>query len=816
MQTRGGVTASQLAVDPATVTCPVRARAGCAHCGAALGPGAVDEFCCAGCRTVAALIRSSGLERYYELRSGSAGPVALADPARRDLHWLAPIEEKVRAGEGATRVALDVQGLHCAGCVWVIDRLFEQQDDAVRVVTNPSLGRIELWVGPAFDLGRFVREVERFGYLLGPALKKGAEREDALLVRTGVAVALAANAMMFALAIYLGLREGPLFEMMRTLEVVLAAATVAVGLPVFARGAIEGVRRGVLHLDLPIALGMVLALAGTIWAWLARPEASYGDTVAIFVALMLVGRWLQQRVIARNRDRLLESEGADGLFARRVEDGRMRMVRCSEVREGDALLIAPGELVPVDAVLEGDRAASVSLDWMSGESAPRTIEAGGAVPAGAFFAGRSAIRVRAKSAFADSPLVTLLGRSMPEADARAASPWWDRVARVYVAAVLALAALAFGGWYLATGDLGRALEVTTAVLVVTCPCGIGIATPLAYELAGSGLRRLGLFVRRERLLDRVPAVRRVVFDKTGTLTTGAPELVDPGVLDALSDEARAVLGELVARSTHPKSLAIRSALARSGGGDAVEVRDDVEVDEVPGRGLETCEGGVRWRLGAAAWAAPDDPAARSARSQGAETVLARDGAVVASLATREAIRPDAREEIAALEAEGYETWILSGDAPERARAIAAALGIDASRAIGGQSPEGKAAWIAAHDRGDTLFVGDGINDGPAAEVAFVAGTPAVDRPFLPSRADFWFVTPGLGPIRSLLHAGTRMRGIARRNLAIAIAYNAIAVSLAVAGLMQPWLAAVLMPASSLLVVGATALSMRDFAGGVRS
>ncbi|UJR79453.1 heavy metal translocating P-type ATPase [Sandaracinus amylolyticus] len=764
----------------------------CAHCGSALGPGAIDAYCCAGCRAVAELLRASGMERFYDLRGGAGAPVALADPARRDLGWLAPIETQRADTNGACRVALDAQGMHCAGCVWLVDRLFEQHDDAIRVISNPSLGRIELWVGPRFDLEVFVREVERFGYLLGPALKKGAPREDALLVRTGVAVALAANAMMFALAIYLGLREGPLFELMRTLEVVLAAATVAVGAPIFARGAIEGLRRRVLHLDLPIALGMFLALAGTIWAYLARPHASYGDTVAIFVALMLLGRWLQQRVVARNRDRLLESEGADGLFTRRVEDGRMAMVRCAEVRRGDVLLIAPGELVPVDARLEGAEPVRVSLDWINGESAPRSVEPGAVIAAGAFSAGTRAFRVRSESAFADSPLVSLLGRPVPEADARSASPWWDLVSRVYVVAVLVVASLSFAAWYLATGDLSRALEVTTAVLVVTCPCGIGIATPLAYELAGSGLRRLGLYVRRERLLDRVPAIRRVVFDKTGTLTTGAPELAEVAALAALSDEARDALADLVARSTHPKSLAVRSAL-----GESVAVREDVIVEEHAGRGLEARIDGVTWRLGRAGWAGEGD----------GEMLLAKDGEVLATLRTREAIRPDAREEIAALAAEGHEVWILSGDEPARVRVLAAQLGIPGERAIGGCSPEGKAAWIREHDRGDTLFVGDGINDGPAAEIAFVSGTPAVDRPFLPSRADFWFTTPGLGPIRALLHVGSRMRRIARRNLVIAVAYNTIAVSLCVAGHMQPWLAAVMMPASSLVVIGATAFSL---------
>ncbi len=774
------------------------ARTECAHCGSALAMNASDPYCCAGCRAVAALLNAGGLGRYYELRNGRGVPVPSVDVARRDLAWLAPLRERLDATDGVCRLALDVSGMHCAGCVWVLETIFRRREGAVRLVCNPALGQLEMWVSRDFALEELVREVEPFGYLLGPALKTSAKSEETLLLRTGVAIALAANAMMFALAIYLGLNDGPLFTLLRTLEVALAAGAVAVALPVFGRSALEGIRRGVLHLDLPIALGMILAFGGTVWAYFDRPHASYGDTVAIFAALMLLGRWLTQRVVSRNRDRLLRSEGADGLFARRIEEGRVHVVRCSKLCAGDSLLVAPGEIVAVDATLESGP-ASVSMDWISGESAPRTLRTGETVPAGAFCAGASAMRLRAQTAFADSPLVTLLGRPMPETDPKTSSVWWDAVARVYVASVLLLAALALIGWWLWSGDLARALEITTALLVVTCPCGIGIATPLGYELVGSRLKRLGSYIRRERLLERVPAVRRVVFDKTGTLTTGAPELIDPAALDRLDPQARAALADLVARSAHPKSSAIRQGLVARG---ADSLREEIEVLEVPGEGLEACIDGSIWRLGRAPWAVDCAESADDA-------VFSRDGLEVCRFATCEALRPDAREEISALEREGCEVWILSGDTNDRVRSIAAQIGVPEVRAIGGCTPAEKAEWIAAHDHGDTLFVGDGINDGPAAEIAFIAGTPAIDRPFLPSRADFYFVTPGLGPIRALLHAGRRLRAVIRRNLAFAVVYNAFAVALCIAGVMQPWIAAIAMPASSVLVLSITAFSLRD-------
>jgi Cu2+-exporting ATPase len=763
----------------------------CAHCGSALPIGSVEAYCCDGCSAVATLLRADGLERFYAL-GGADGPVSLAVPGR-DRPWLETLCAGIASTDGVTRVEVDVQGMHCAGCVWLMRTLFDRAPCGIEATPNAALGRLTLLVEHGFDLAAYVDEIERFGYRVGPALKSSTPIRDTLVVRTGIAIGLAANAMMFALAIYLGLRSGPVYELMRVLEVVLAVATVAVGAPVFFRGAIEGLRRGVLHLDLPIAIGMTLALAGTVIALATGAHAAYADTVAVFVALMLLGRWLERRAVSRNRDRLLASEGAGGVFARVVEQGAVRSVRAREVRDGDALLVAPGEIVVVDATCEED--AVVSLDWISGESDPRTFVAGSVVPAGAIQHGRRAIRMRAVMSFDHSPLESLLGATT-ERDARAPSAFWDRVTRVYVAAVLVVSALAFLAWWLATSDASRALEVATAVLVVTCPCGIGIATPLAYEIVTSALRRRGLFVRRERALDRAADVRRVAFDKTGTLTTGRLEIENAAALATLDAADRAALADLVARSAHPKSEALRRAI-----GDAVEIREGLVVDEHPGLGLSTTIEGHAYRLGAPSWAT-------SSATTG-DLVFSRDGVVVLDLLTREVLRPDAAREVRALAAEGYAVSILSGDARERASAVAERLGLAETEVAAACSPEDKARWIDAHASEPTLFVGDGINDGLAADHAALSGTPAIDRPFLPARTDFFFVTPGLAPIRALLEGGRALRRVAKRNLVFAIAYNALVVSLAIAGLMRPWLAAIAMPASSLLVIAATTYSLRE-------
>jgi Cu2+-exporting ATPase len=512
----------------------------------------------------------------------------------------------------------------------------------------------------------------------------------------------------------------------------------------------------------------------------------------------VLGRWLQQRITAANRDRLLASEGAAGLRCQRVCSGRPVLGPASAIATDDTLLVAPGELVCVDAVLQSP-GASFSLDWVNGESLPRHFACGDTVPAGAFLCGASAVFLRATQPFTDSALEPLL-RTPPRAESDErhagpqASPLARRVARLYVPAVLLAALAGLVAWWWHAGDLDTGLAVATAVLVVTCPCAFGIATPLAHELVQAGLRRAGLFLCSNGFLDRAAGVRRVVFDKTGTLTTGALELTAPELLNALTPAERAALWDLAARSSHPASLAVRTALEPSGR----QLRPGVTTGEVGGHGVETRIAGHGYRLGARCWATG---------SGGRELVFAVDGHLRLILPTRERIRPDAAAELAALRRAGHELWILSGDAQGRVDALAGRLGISGDRALGERSPQGKAAWLAATDRGDTLFIGDGVNDSLGCEQAHCSGTPAIDRPFLPARSDFYFVTPGLAPVALALRAARHLARVVRRNLVIAIGYNAAAVSLAWAGLMKPWLAAILMPSSSILVVLTTVMSL---------
>lgn len=795
----------------------------CLHCGqdiVVLGP---RGFCCSGCEAVYSLLHGDGLQQYYALRDGRGIPVPQASNSgareRQDLKWLEALETtigtstfadcaanaKAQIGDsGELRsVLLQVQGLHCAGCVWLFEELFSRFDGGARIVVNPGRAEVELVVSPRFKLRDWVHELQRFGYTFGPPGESPRSRADDLLVRLGVCVALALNAMIFKVAIYLGLASGPVYDLLVQLDFALAAVAVWIGGTVFCRAAWAGLRRGVAHLDLPIAIGIVLAFVSSSISYFSGDGAQslYLDSLTVFVALMLLGRWLTEAALERNRLALLRDDGVGALLVRRhvVGDGRERaeteLARAATLRKGDELYIANGDLIPVESQLQSSR-ASFSLDWQNGESAPRGFVNGDEIPAGAFNQSGGPITVRTTADFSASSLVALLKdpTSRPNDAKRLGG---GRLATGYVAAVLVAGGGGFLLWYAISGSLALALDIACGVLIVACPCAFGVAIPLGRELALTGLRRHGLFVRRDSFFDRARGVSKVVFDKTGTITTGTTEIADTSLLARLSKRQKQIFYQAANASTHPKSYAL--ALALSPPSASFDAAIELQISETPGVGVKaTDETGKCYTI-----SAPDCSGANTEMSNSDDLQLSVDGEVLITLKTSEQLRPGAATEIAALGADGYTTFILSGDNRTRVNHLAAMAKIPVDRAIADATPDKKAAWLSQIDDGNTIFIGDGVNDGPAIGVAHCSGTPAVDRPFIGTRSDFFYISAGLAPVRLALRIAAALGRVNRTNIAMGIAYNAGAVSLALLGLMRPWLAAVLMPASALSLIWLT-------------
>lgn len=773
---------------------PATARASlCEHCGTAIPPDAgIARFCCRGCEAVHNLLHEQGLARYYALAGDQV--TAVSEPTQRSHSWLEPLLAEALAADGSVAsLQLDVQGLHCAACVWLMNETWRRLDGAGDITVNPTLGTVRMhWKKGELEPEQWVKQVEAFGYQFGPARKEGSRRSVDLPVRLGISAAIAINVMLFSVSFYFGLSpdDAEVFRLFTGLSFVLSTGTVLIGGWPFFQAAVRGLKSGILHLDLPIALGIVLVYAMSVVQLVTssgRGDLAYFDTLNTFITLMLLGRFLQERMLERNRRYLLEDDGAESLLVRRLNGPRLETVKAPRVVEGDVLLVAPGDLVPVNAVLL-DHAAQISTDWMTGEAAPRRVEPGAPVPAGSFNAGTRAFHVRASQDFSQSALVALLRQPAPKTGGEAKHhQLWNRLAKRWVITVLSVSTLGFLLW-LPRGVDG-AVNVAVSLLVITCPCAIGIAIPLAYELVQARLRRGGFFVRATDLLDRLTEVKQLVFDKTGTLTLGRLELVNPLSLSRLQ---RDVAYNLAVRSSHPVSAALVKAF------EGAEYDPTAVVEEVPGRGMEWKRADGTWRLGRAGWACD---------SKERTTALGRDGELVALLETREVLRSDARTELKKLAHEGYALWLLSGDVPSRVQALASSLGLEPTRALGGLSPEQKAQQVRELSHADALYLGDGVNDALAFEAALAAGTPAIDRPVIPSKSDFFLVGEGLAPLQTALAEAKHLRTVVRRLLTISLSYNVLAIGAALLGLMSPLAAAISMPASTLTLLLFTVSSL---------
>jgi Cu2+-exporting ATPase len=771
--------------DPPTRFTPTHNQNGrqlCSHCGSPAEPHPIRVgdllFCCNGCRFVHQWIRSEGLEKFYDLREGPQTPVPSAIFHNQNWAWLNPL---MCAQSGTFE--LDVQGMSCLACVWLIQRLFEKHPGAHSLELDLLQGTARLHVHPdTFPVQDFARQLHQLGYRLGPPDSKPSHPESrGLRLRLGVCAALALNAMLFSVPGYCGLDPAdPLAVFFAKGSLVCATLSMAIGATYFIQRALQGLRQRIIHTDLPIALGLLAAYLGSIHAWTKGHQAGfYFDFVSIFTFLMLVGRWTHQRSLELNRQRLLQTPVS------------VHTPACSEQYR-----LEPGMVVPVRSRLLSET-ASFGMEWINGESQTRSALQGGLLPSGAVLLGSKPVTLEALEAWESSLLASLIAppRRHPQNDTAT-----QRFILAYLVAVLAIACLGLAVWLTRGAALPQALQVFISVLVVSCPCASGVALPLLQEVATARMRDSGVFIRESSLWSRLLRVSRIVFDKTGTLTADCLQLTDEASLCLLSPEALQALRTLVCDSLHPVATSLREALAQT----ALPPSPSHGVQEVTGCGLEFQDSHqALWRLGKATWAAASNP---DLAQNG--TVLSRSGTPIATFHFSERLRPDAPEEIAALQRQGLDIQILSGDHPDRVHAMASQLGLQ-SQALGAQSPADKASWLLSHQGAqNSLMLGDGANDSPAFAEALCCGTPAVDRGVLEQRADFYYLGRGLEGIRRLWEMARFKRRVVLQILTFTTLYNAGAIGLSLAGRMHPLLAAVLMPASSLATLAIVWIAFR--------
>ncbi len=765
--------------------------ASCEHCGTEFTPGREDEkFCCKGCEYVAALISEQGFEQFYDLKQGLAvTPVRSRPFEEHDFSWVAgrvaEAERLVADRRRAAAMDLGIEGISCVGCVWLIEKLFTRHDGGVRALASPSQGRLHLeWMPGVCDVEAFLRELCRFGYVAVPTVSAGSDRERRRLVaRLGLCGAFALNTMGFSLPRYLGMPDDFEFAgLFRLISFLSATLSMLVGGGYFIDRAWRAVRVGSLHIDLPIALGLIVAYAGSIAGWLLASERlMYFDFVSIFVFLMLAGRTLQTAAVEKNRRRVMRQQPVP----ESVEDESGAMVARREIAPGLKYRLTAGQALPVSSVLV-DGEADFSLEWIHGEADPVRQDPGARLPGGAILLSRGRVLLEASESWESSLLARLTANDWGDRSA----PQLEKILKWYLVVVLGIGLGVFAWWF-GHGQWLTGMQAMISVFVVSCPCALGVAIPLADDLAASAMERLGVFIRTATLWPRVRQIRRVIFDKTGTLTLERPVLDDPALVERLDEEAALALARLTHGSLHPVSRALLEALGVRGQ-KLLGQNGAVPTQESPGMGVS----GGGWTLGRAGWTgvAVVDPGA------GAATELRQNGRLVASFTFHESMRSGAIATVRQLKASGLSLAILSGDHPDKVRRMAAALDISSDLAIGGLSPEDKARWVRQLDRQDSLYLGDGANDSLAFDAAWVTGTPVVDRSLLESKADFFTLGSGLEFLSGLLAAAKARSRAVTAAFGFAVIYNVVAVIIAGGGHMSPLLASILMPVSSILSI----------------
>ncbi|HEX9207155.1 MAG TPA: heavy metal translocating P-type ATPase [Steroidobacteraceae bacterium] len=803
----------------------VAAGPACFHCGEPIPAGLrihahidgrEEPVCCHGCKAVAEFITGAGLDDYYKYRDASA---ARADEAPRADRWSAydrpELVERLTRPEpnGARSITVLLEGLRCAACSWLADKALHLQSGVLDVSVNPATARARLVWDPAkVKLGDLLRVLEHVGLRPHPLAGEPAEQLALLerrtaLKRLAVAGIGMMQVMMFALPMYVGGMERGMHEFFRLVSM-LVCIPVAIysGWPFYA-GAWHALRARSVSMDVPVSLGIVAAFVASVWNTLAGRGEIYFDSVTMFVFFLTLGRYVE--MVARHR----AGSVADALArlapvtARRLRGDQVDDVQAIELAVGDEILVRAGEIFPADGTVAAEADGRVDESMLTGESTAIAKGVGTAVHAGTQNLG-APLRVRVTAVAGDTVLagiVALLERAQAERPrlARAA----DRAAAWFLSRILVGSALVFAVWWFV--DPSQAFPATLAVLVVTCPCALSLATPAVLAAATADLARRGVLVAHSDAFEALAKASYVLWDKTGTLTRGLVRVEEIRALrDLPADACFALAAALERMSEHPIAQAFLAS-------DVVGATA-TEVTVVAGSGLEGSVNGRRMRIGTLEFAGALNPAAASAvradadESSSSWVYLGDADGVLAAFRLTDPLRIEAAGCIRDLAALGLPSAIVSGDAAPFVAGIAARSGIE--RFESRLTPQSKVERLQQLQAAGqvVIAVGDGINDAPLLRAADVAIAMGRGSALAQTSADLILVRDSLDQLPGIVQLARRAQRIVRQNLAWSILYNLAALPLAALGLVPAWLAAIGMSLSSVLVVlNATRVARRS-------
>ncbi len=697
--------------------------------------------------------------------------------------------------DGTQNLDMFVDNLHCAACIRTIEGALSAIPGVERARVNMSTRRLAVsWRGADISARDIAERVSRLGYPVAPfdAAKlgqAGTGEEKRLLAAMAVAGFAASNVMLLSVSVWAGLVSdmGPATrDMFHWISALIALPAIAYAGQAFFRSAFGALRAGHMNMDVPISLAVILAAAMSLHQTVMGREYAYFDAAVGLVFFLLIGRYLDFRARAKARETAEHLIGLTGKAAVVIApDGTRRAVPASEVAAGSLVLVAAGARVPVDGRIS-DGISELDTSLVTGETAPCPVRPGERVFAGTL--NLSAPLMIEASAGGEATLLAEIVRLIEHAEQGRAHyvRIADRAAGIYAPAVHLLALATFLGWWLwQDSSFEAALLNAVAVLIITCPCALGLAVPVVQVIASGVLFRLGILVKSGDAFERLAEVDTIVFDKTGTLTTGQLTLVPPQGIDARTLDAAAALA---GRSRHPLSL----ALAAGVGGTDAAVSD---VEEVPGRGLKGIIDGQAARLGSHGWAGADG----NDHASGPEIWFRWGDRAPVRFAFIDRPRGDAADVIAKLAGSGLEVVLVSGDRKPVVAKTAAALGIATWHAECLPADKIEILERLRQTGRKVAMVGDGLNDAPALAAGHASISPASASDIAQTAADFVFQGERLAPVISCLRIAKWTNRLVRQNLALAFGYNLVAVPIAVLGLVTPLMAAIAMSSSSLMV-----------------
>ncbi|MBB5050952.1 Cu2+-exporting ATPase [Afipia massiliensis] len=712
------------------------------------------------------------------------------------------IGEEVRlasrdVGGGLRQTDLSVPGVHCGACIATIERELLRLPGVEHARVNLSTKRVTIrWRGDG-PVPAFIETLKGTGFdahLFDVESSRGDPVFSELIKALAVSGFASSNIMLLSVSIWSG-ADAESRDLFHLLSALIALPALAYSGRVFFRSAWRSLRHGRTNMDVPISIGVLLAFALSLYETIVRGPHAYFDAAISLLFFLLIGRTLDHMMRERARSAVTGLARLAARVARLAgEDGRHTFIPVAEVRPGMLLLVAAGDRVPVDATVK-QGASDIDISIISGESAPQAAEVGSVLRAGSLNL-TGPLTVVANASARNSFLAEMV--RLMEAAEQGRSTYRriaDRAAAMYAPVVHLTALVAFVGWLFATGDFHRAITIAIAVLIITCPCALGLAVPMVQVVASRRLFEAGVMVKDGGALEKLAEIDTVLLDKTGTLTAGDPQLV----VRTGDQQALSIAATLASRSSHPYSRAIAQTVS-SDGAPLLE-----GIIERPGLGLEARLGADMIKLGRSSWASQQNAAEESS------VVLSRAGRIIAAFDFHDRMRQGAEEAVAALTSEGLDVEIVSGDNEARVQRLGGLLGIQATAEL---MPSDKVARIiklraAGHK---VLMVGDGLNDAPALAAAHASIAPSSAADVGRQAADVVFLKESLIAVPLAVRIARRAKRLVHENLMLAVAYNVIAVPVAVAGYVTPLVAAVAMSGSSILVV-LNALRLSGLAGG---